>query len=53
MVFGFFNDDYADFVPVTCNRFKKIIAVELGKTQLLQQGRLFRKFSKRIYNRFK
>jgi len=40
-VYGFFNDDFAGFAPVACNRFKEIIGLEPGEIRPLQQGRLF------------
>jgi hypothetical protein len=39
--FAFFNDDFAGFAPVACNRFKEIIGLEPGEIRPLQQGRLF------------
>jgi uncharacterized protein YecE (DUF72 family) len=40
-VYSFFNDDFAGFAPVACNRFKKILGFEPGEIRPLQQGRLF------------
>ena len=39
-VYGFFNDDYAGFAPVACNRFKEIAGAEPGEIRPMQQGRL-------------
>lgn len=40
-VYSFFNDDFAGFAPVACNRFKKIVGIEPGEIRPMQQGRLF------------
>lgn len=40
-VYAFFNNDYAGYSPATCNRFKQMVGLEIKKSRLLQQGRLF------------
>jgi uncharacterized protein YecE (DUF72 family) len=39
-VYGYFNDDYAGFAPLTCNRFKEIVGADPGEIRPMQQGRL-------------
>ena len=40
-IYGFFNNDYSGYSPATCNRFKKIVGLDVKEIRPLQQGRLF------------
>lgn len=39
-VFAFFNDDYSGYSPATCNRFKRIVGLQLREIRPLRQRRL-------------
>lgn len=40
-VYAYFNNDYAGFSPATCNKFKRIVGIEVEEIRPYQQGRLF------------
>lgn len=40
-IYGFFNNDYSGFPPMTANRFKKIIGLSVEEFDLPRQARLF------------
>lgn len=39
-IYGFFNNDYSGYSPATCNRFKKMVGLDVEEIRPLQQGRL-------------
>ena len=40
-VYAFFNNDYSGHSPATCNRFKRIVGMDVGEIRPYQQRRLF------------